>query len=133
MSAQGHGVCRFCAGAEWDAFYVVTDGGVAKFGITTGDGSHRLLTHAGQGYTEVVRLVTGLPGTVALDAENAVKSALALAGEKPVRGREYFDASCRALILDVADSWLGPADKRAETIEKAAVATAWLQEELFAA
>ena len=80
-----------------------------------------------------MRLVTGLPGTVALDAENAVKSALAVAGEKPVRGREYFDASCLALILDVADSWLGAADERAEMIENAAVATVWLQQELFAA
>ncbi len=110
---------------------MVTGGGVVKCGITTGDGRHRLLIHAGQGYTEVVRLVTGLPGTVALDTENAVKSALALAGEKPVRGREYFDASC--LILDVVDFGLGVADKRAETIENAAVATVWLQEELFAA
>jgi hypothetical protein len=58
--------------------------------------------------------VTDLPGTVALDAENAVKSALALAGEKPIQGREYFDASCLALILDVADSWLGPTGMRAE-------------------
>ena len=131
--SQGHGVCRFCAGTEWDAFYVVTGSGVVKFGITTGDGRHRLLTHASQGYTEVMRLVTGLPGTVALDAENAVKSALAVAGEKPVRGREYFDASCLALILDVADSWLGAADERAEMIENAAVATVWLQQELFAA
>lgn len=77
--------------------------------------------------------MTGLTGTVALDAENAVKSALALAGEKPVRGREYFDFSCLALILDVADSWLGAADRRAETIENAAVTTVWLQHELFAA
>lgn len=130
---DGCGICRFCAGTEWDAFYVVTGGGVVKFGITAGDGRHRLLTHAGQGYTEVVRLVTGLPGTVALDAENAVKSALVLAGERPVRGREYFDASCLALILDVADSWLGAADKRAETIENDAIVTVWQQHELFAA
>jgi hypothetical protein len=130
---QGSGVCRVCAGAEWDAFYVVIGGGVVKFGITTGEGRRRLLIHAGQGFTEVVRLVTGLPDTVALDAENAVKSALGLAGERPVRGREYFDASCLALILDVADSWLRTADERAEVIEDAAVATTWLQEELFAA
>ena len=132
---QGHGVCRFCASTEWDAFYVVTGGGAIKFGITAGDGRHRLRIHAGQGYTEVVRLVTGLPGTVALDTENAVKSALALAGEKPLRGREYFDATCLALILDVADSWLGAADKRTrtETIENAAVAIVWLQRKLFAA
>ena len=50
------GLARFCAGTEWDAFYVVTGSGVVKFGITTGDGRHRLLTHAGQGYTEVMRL-----------------------------------------------------------------------------
>jgi hypothetical protein len=130
---QGSGICRFCAGAEWDAFYVVTGDGIVKFGITTGDGRRRLLIHAGQGYIEVVRLVTGLPGTVALDVENAVKSALTLAAEKPVRGREYFDVSCLALILDIADSWLGTADKRAETIENAAVAAVWLQQELFAA
>jgi hypothetical protein len=57
--------------------------------------------------------------------------------EKPVRGREYFDAPCLALILalilDVADSWLVAADKRPEAIENAGVATVWLQEELFAA
>lgn len=108
--SQGSGVCRFCAGSEWDAFYVVTGGGVVKFGITSGEPRKRLLVHAAQGYRDVVRLVTGLPGTVALDAENAVKSALALAGEKPVRGREYFDMSCLALILDIADSWLDVAD-----------------------
>jgi len=123
---QGHGICRFCAGAEWDVFYVVTGGTVVKFGISSGEAHrHRLYIHASEGYTDVERLVTGLPDMVALDAENAVKSALALAGEKPVRGREYFDISCLALILDVADSWLiAPA----ETAE-----LEWTQEELFAA
>lgn len=106
--SQGHGVCRFCSGAEWDAFYVLAGPGVVKFGITTGDGRARLTVHASQGITQTVRLVTGLPDMAALEAENAVKAALALAGEKPVRGREYFDPSCLALILDVADSWLAP-------------------------
>jgi hypothetical protein len=54
----------------------------------------------------VVRLLTDLPDGTAPDAERAVKVALAMAGEKPVRGTEYFDASCLGLILDVADSWL---------------------------
>jgi hypothetical protein len=104
--SQGHGVCRVCAGSEWDAFYIVGGGQAVKFGITTGDGRHKLLVHAAQGYADVHRLVTGLPDATALDAENAVKSALALAGEKPVLGMEYFDISCLALVLDVADSWL---------------------------
>jgi hypothetical protein len=108
--SQGHGVCRFCGGSEWDAFYVVTGDGIVKFGITSGDPRKRLRIHAAQGYRDVVRLGTGLPDTVALDTENAVKSALTMAGEKPVRGREYFDESCLALILDVADSWLDSTD-----------------------
>ena len=130
--SQGHGVCRFCAGSEWDAFYVVTGGGVVKFGITTGEGRPRLLKHAAEGYAEVVRLVTSLPGSVALDTENAVKSALALAGEKPLQGREYFDGSCLALILDVADSWLAAAEVPAEIISTA-LPCAWAQDGLFAA
>lgn len=105
---QGSGICRFCAGSEWDAFYVVTGTGtgVVKFGITTGNGQRRLAVHASKGLANVVYLVAGLPGTVALDAENAVKAALAAAREKPVRGREYFDISTLPLILDVAGSWL---------------------------
>ena len=94
--------------------------------------SPRLGVHAAQGYTEVIRLVTGLPGTSALDVENAVKSALALAGEKPVRGREYFDISCVALILDVADSWLSAAGGAAE-VANPETAREWVQEMLFAA
>ena len=58
------------------------------------------------GYGSIVYLVSGLPGSAAPDAENMVKSALALAGERPVRGREYFEATCLPLILDVASGWL---------------------------
>lgn len=103
----GQGPCRKCANKEWDAFYIVISGDGVKFGVTSGDARRRLQAHARQGYAEVARLVTGLPGTVAPDAEKAVRAALALAGEKPVRGREYFSLSCVALILDIADSWLG--------------------------
>lgn len=109
--SQGHGICRFCAGSDHDAFYVVTGTSTVKFGITTGNGRHRLMRHAGAGYPDVVRLVTDLPGTVALDTENAVKAALSLAAEVPVSGREYFDISCLALILDVADGWLAPLER----------------------
>ena len=77
-----------------------------KFGVTSGDARPRLADHRVDGYRAVVRLLTGLPDGAAPDTERAVKAALAMAGEKPVRGTEYFDASCLALILDVADSWL---------------------------
>lgn len=103
---RGSGICRYCHGGGWDVFYVVTSGPVVKFGITSGDPGSRLRDHALNGFTEVLRTAAGLPGTVALDTERAVKAALAMAGETPVRGREYFDASCLALILDIADSWL---------------------------
>ena len=103
---RGSGICRFCSCCLPDVFYVVTGGGIVKFGITSGDPRPRLRDHAANGFASVVRLVAGLPRTLALDAENAVKSALAMAGEKPVRGREYFDVSCVPLIIDVADSWL---------------------------
>jgi len=105
---QGHAPCARCAGRDWDVFYVAADAHnrLVKFGITSGDGSIRLSRHAQDGFTEVVRLVTGLPGTVALDAERAVRAALSLANERPQRGREYFDISCLPLILDVAHGWL---------------------------
>jgi hypothetical protein len=77
-----------------------------KFGITSGDPRPRLRAHARAGFTEVVRLAAGLPGSIAPDAERAVRAALALAGEKAVQGREYFDISCLAIVLDVADPWL---------------------------
>jgi hypothetical protein len=106
MRLRRYGDAERLVGKSWDVFYVVSDGRVVKFGITTGDPRRRLREHAAQGYTHIVRLAPGLPGTVAPDAESAIRSALALAGEKPVKGREYFDASCLALVLDVAESWL---------------------------
>jgi hypothetical protein len=66
----------------------------------------RLGEHRRAGYTAVEYVVTSLPGTVALDTEKAVQSALADAGERPVQGKEYFDISCLPLILDVASGWL---------------------------
>jgi hypothetical protein len=77
-----------------------------KFGITSGDPGGRLGVHRRNGYTSVIRVVTGLPGTLAPETETAILSALRDAGERPVRGREYFDISCLPLILDVADGWL---------------------------
>lgn len=105
---RGHGICAECAHKVWDVFYVVaheTEPRV-KFGISNTSGRVRLRTHRSAGYTMVVRLMTGLPGSLARETEDAIRAALASAGARPVQGREYFDSSCLGLILDVADSWL---------------------------
>jgi hypothetical protein len=105
--AQGGGLCRRCSGRFWDAFYVVTSPYAIKFGITSGDPRPRLSNHAQAGFVTVERLLTDLPGSIAPETEAAVISALALAREEPIRGREYFDISCLALVLDIADSFAG--------------------------
>jgi hypothetical protein len=128
---KGEGICKSCSWA-WDIFYVVTGKRGVKFGITSRNPRPRLKDHRADGYAEVVRLATGLAAGLALDTENAVKAALAAAGKAPVRGCEYFDASCLALILDVADAWLTVPDAPAAA-EAAAEITAWFQGELFAA
>lgn len=46
----------------------------------------------------------GLPIGVAPRIEQDVLAALRLAGEAPVRGREYYTARVTALILDVVDN-----------------------------
>lgn len=129
--AHGHGICRFCAHGDWDAFYVVTGDAGVKFGITSSDGRHRLARHSNAGFTSVELLATGLPGTIALDAENAVKAALALARERPLKGREYFDISCLGLIMDVAEGWLGIA--RPPLASTPFPPGPWVQDALFAA
>jgi len=102
---KGEGICKSCSWT-WDIFYVVTGKPGVKFGITSRNPRPRLKEHRADGYPEVVRLATGLAAGLALDTENAVKAALTAAGKTPVRGCEYFDASCLALILDVSDAWL---------------------------
>lgn len=102
---EGNGICRLCAGRIWDVFYVVVDldRHRLKFGVTSGDPRPRLQAHRPAGYREVVRLLTDLPGTVAPDLERSVLAALRLAGEQPINGREYYDSSALALVLDVVD------------------------------
>ena len=104
--SRGGGICSTCAGRIWDAFYVVSAPLAVKFGITSGNPRPRLTDHARDGFTTVIRCRTALPEKVAEQAERAVLSALALAKEAPLKGKEYFDISCLALILDVADSYL---------------------------
>lgn len=106
---QGGGICGACAGKSWDAFYVVTDDerGHVKLGITSGDPRSRLGDHRRRGFRTVVRVFDGLPGTVARDLERLVLSALRDAREAPVRGREYYDISALALIIDIVDNYPG--------------------------
>lgn len=106
---QGNGVCRHCAGKTWDAFYVVADDDAAllKFGITTGSGKRRLTEHRRAGFATVHRFLSALEDNVALSLERDVRAALRLAGEEPVRGREYYSAGVTALVLDVVDHYPG--------------------------
>ncbi|KAF4408624.1 GIY-YIG nuclease family protein [Streptomyces lycii] len=105
---RGKGICRYCAGQTWDAFYVVRDPdtNTVKFGITSGDPRPRLRTHAADGLTDVIRLHTDMPGTAAPDLERRIINALRDAGETPVRGREYYPARVLATVLDIADGAL---------------------------
>lgn len=111
---RGTGLCSICAGRVRDVFYVVSDelNEALKFGITSGDPRPRLAVHARNGFDTVVRLIEGLPSSLAL--EQAVSAALRDAREAPIRGREYFPAHVMALVLDVVDGWTrspAPADE----------------------
>ena len=105
--ASGSGVCRFCAGSSWDVFYVVGDttNYRIKFGVTSGDPKCRLTAHRRDGYVQVLRLLTDLPGTVAHDIERAVRTVLKLAKVLPIRGREYFDSAATGVVLDIVDHY----------------------------
>lgn len=104
---RGQGICTKCAGKDWDVFYVMArpDGDI-KFGITSGDPRARIAHHRRAGYSEVVRLFTGLPEGWAKKTEDQCKSALREAHIDPAWGREYFPAEALAVVLDVADGWL---------------------------
>ncbi|MFD8777494.1 hypothetical protein [Streptomyces sp. NPDC059916] len=104
---QGQGVCRHCAGKTWDAFYVVVDqdAELLKFGITTGGGRRRLAHHRREGFSTVHRFLSGLSGDTAPCLERDVLSTLRLAGEEPLRGREYYSDRVTALVLDIVDHY----------------------------
>ena len=104
---QGQGICRMCAGRVWDAFYVVSNDacGRLKVGITSGSPRYRVSRHRLAGYRTVIRLLTDLPGDAAPTLERRVLSALKLAGERPIRGREYFESHVLATVLDIVDHY----------------------------
>lgn len=129
---QGDGICVKCGKLSYSVFYVLEHESkpLVKFGISHREGRRRLSTHRDDGFTIVHMLTTGLADNIPRSAEKAVLAALAMAGEKPRRGREYFDASCLALILDVATGWLGIGEAPPAS---ATVAREWVQDALFAA
>lgn len=104
---RGSSICHTCAGKTWDIFYIVVNDleGHLKFGVTWRDAKRRLKEHADDGFDTVVRLLTSLPQ--ALSLERDVKATLRLAGEAPVRGREYFQTRALATVLDVVDHYPG--------------------------
>ncbi len=104
---RGRGICHVCAGKVWDAFYVVFNpvSGVLKFGITSGDPKPRLADHCSDGFTEVVRVFTDLPGGEARGLERELMTLLRCAGVEPVRGREYFPSAARNVVLGTVDAW----------------------------
>lgn len=103
---SGQGMCRDCTGRAWDTFYVTINPTTdrVKFGVASGGPATRLRRHRQHGYTTVVRVLANLSDADAL--ERRILSALRDAGVPPVEGREYFDASALAVILDIADGWV---------------------------
>jgi ribosomal protein S14 len=108
----GAGICWDCRGRNWDVFYVLANTGNTriKFGKTGRDGKQRLGMHRRDGYTEIIRLLTDLPGTMASDIETAVLRSLKRAGAEPIRGREYHDFGVLPIVLDVVSACLGTRD-----------------------
>lgn len=104
----GVGPCRACAGKVWDVFYVVRDAKttVVKLGISSGNPRPRLGDHARNGLDTVERLHIGLPGSTAPELEHRILVALREAGERPVKGVEYFPGRALPLILRMTDAEL---------------------------
>ncbi|MDX2802733.1 GIY-YIG nuclease family protein [Streptomyces scabiei] len=80
--------------------------GHLKFGVTSHDPRRRLKKHAEDGFTTVVRVLTNFPH--ALSLEGNVKATLQLAGEKPVKGREYFNVRVLDTVLGIVDHYPKP-------------------------
>jgi hypothetical protein len=104
---QGKGICRYCANMIWDVFYIVSDGRTIKFGITSGNPSPRLSKHAKDGFTEIIRVYTELPDTMAPDIESMLIDYLKDYGIKPVRGREYYPIECLDFVSGYVDNCMG--------------------------
>jgi len=114
----GQGLCRKCKGLDWNAFYVVAGVAGIKFGITSRDGKQRLGRHKRAGYTEVVRLLTGMQPDEAPTLERVCLAAMADAKIAPIRGREYFPIEALPLALDIIDGWSLQGDEHEHRIRR---------------
>jgi hypothetical protein len=100
--SQGIGICGICAGndpltAERQFREMVRQqGGQVIEPVWLGATRRHRVTCS---VTRV--LLPGLLGTTAPEIETAVLATLRLAGEVPLHGREYFNDSALALVLDV--------------------------------
>lgn len=103
---QGQGICQQCW-YDWTTFYVLINPrqGWIKFGVTSDDPRPRLKTHRAAGYTDIVRILRELPDAFAL--ERHIIATMRDADIRAVHGREYFDLSALALVLDLVDGWTG--------------------------
>lgn len=105
---RGQGICLVCSWKSQSVVYLVRDPARhwIKFGITSREGLLRLDRHRRDGFTEVVRVEKELPVGTAPHVEQKIKLALAMAGEKPVQGREYFSDDSVPLVLNEIDQWI---------------------------
>ena len=105
---RGEGVCPICIRKAQDVLYVIRNQttGWVKFGITNRDGSVRLRRHGYDGFTEVLRLETGLAEGLAAVVEQKIKTILKIVRAEPVRGYEYFSGEYLALILNEIEIWV---------------------------
>jgi hypothetical protein len=62
--------------------------------------------HQVAGFTQVLRLITGLPEGLAALTEQKIKLALAMVDANPIRGREYFSDEYLALIENEIGNWV---------------------------
>lgn len=104
----GVGGCAACKNKVFDVFYVVhnRDACVIKLGITSGDGRLRLRDHARNGFTGVLRVLTGLRQGEAFAMEQELLTLLKLSGVAPVQGREYFQDAITNVVLGYVDGAL---------------------------
>lgn len=99
---QGGGLCRTCAGKEWDVFYVIAKDTEVKLGITSGDPRPRLSDHQSAGFNRVLFMARNLDARL---LETQMLRTLADNGHAPVRGNEYFAIEVLPVILSELDTY----------------------------
>ncbi|WP_208641002.1 hypothetical protein, partial [Streptomyces carpinensis] len=70
------------------------------------DARPQLADHARHGYRRVVRLMTGLPGRLAVELDQVTLLVLRLVGMEPVQGLEHFDVAALPVVQAAVEEWL---------------------------